>query len=48
MDFIDANQAADLNAAYEELMDPRRVQAGRYAEGFNPNNYTFDSSGYEK
>jgi len=46
MDFIDAMQANDLNAAYEELMDPRRASAGRFAEGYNPNNYTFDESAY--
>ncbi len=46
-DFIDDTQANDLNAAYEELMDPRRISAGRFAEGYNPNNYTFDNTGYE-
>lgn len=47
-DFIDASQANDLNAAYAELMDPRKVAAGRFAEGYNPANYTFDQAGYEE
>jgi hypothetical protein len=47
-DFIDATQANDLNSAYEELMDPRRMNAGRFAEGYNPANYTFDQVGYER
>ena len=47
LDFLDADQASRLNSFYEELMDPRKVSAGRFAEGYNPNNYTMDTTGYE-
>jgi len=47
-DFIDLTQSNDLNTSFEELMDPTRMSSGRFAEGYNPANFTFDEAGYEE
>jgi len=46
-DFLTQEEADQWNAANEELMDSARLGAGRYSGGYNPNNWTFDSTGYD-
>ena len=44
MDYLDPADVAAMNAAYEELMTPQNVQAGRL---FNAPAYTFDEQAYK-
>lgn len=44
MDYLDPADVAAVNAAYEELMTPMNVQAGRL---FNAPAYTFDEQAYK-
>jgi hypothetical protein len=44
MDYLDPADVAAVNAAYEELMTPMNVQAGRL---FNAPAYTFDEQSYK-
>jgi hypothetical protein len=44
-DYLSPEDAVALNQAYEELMDPRRVQGGRL---YNTPAYTWDEGGYQQ